>query len=346
MALHLYNPGMDALAADPQDTTGPAAEQWSPILPRIMALPSGEAQRCRGTGALAPPAGAGIVLSGRVSLDVPLPAPGRAVAGIVPKRIRQRHRHDELRQRGHRDRHVDAVAARPRCAVVAASRLGAHLLLGATPYQLLCQYLANADSPTHGLRGQCPSWRRGRAAVPHDQPPGQDAQRGRGRNLGGRRNGEQVFGLAVIGDGGTSTGEFHESLNIASVHKVPVLFLIENNHYAFSTPTSVQYNCRRLSDRAVGYGISGRTIDGTDPWTVYSTVCEAIDAMEESPSPVLLECNTLRLCGHAAYDKGLYVPAELMEQWRKDDPVAPRTASPGRSLRPCRIVDCRHRRGR
>ena len=83
----------------------------------------------------------------------------------------------------------------------------------------------------------------------------------------------------------------------------------------------MQYNCQRLSDRAVGYGISGLTIDGTDPWTVYSTVCEAIDAMEESSLPVLLECDTLRLCGHAAYDKALYVPAELMEQWRKDDPL-------------------------
>ncbi len=143
-----------------------------------------------------------------------------------------------------------------------------------------------------------------------------------------RNNGEQVFGLAVIGDGGTSTGEFHESLNIASVHKVPVLFLIENNHYAFSTPTAVQYNCRRLSDRAIGYGIEGRSIDGLDAWTVYSAVCEAIDAMEDSPAPVLLECDTRRLGGHAAYDKGLYVPAELMEQWRKDDPLALRgTAS-------------------
>ena len=102
---------------------------------------------------------------------------------------------------------------------------------------------------------------------------------------------------------------------------MPVLFLIQNNHYAFSTPTSVQYNCQRLSDRAVGYGICGRSIDGTDPWTVYATVCEAIDAMEESSLPILLECDTLRLCGHAAYDKGLYVPAELMERWRQDDPL-------------------------
>ena len=161
-----------------------------------------------------------------------------------------------------------------------------------------------------------------------------------------RRNAEQVFGLAVIGDGGTSTGEFHESLNIASVHKVPVLFLIENNHYAFSTPTSVQYNCRHLSDRAIAYGISGRTIGGTDPWTVYSTVCEALDAMEELSLPVLVECDTLRLCGHAAYDKALYVPAESDGPLAEGRSAPPHAASPGGGLRPERTVDCRHRRGR
>jgi 2-oxoisovalerate dehydrogenase E1 component len=137
-----------------------------------------------------------------------------------------------------------------------------------------------------------------------------------------RRNGELVFGLAAIGDGGTSTGEFHESLNLASVHHVPVLFLVENNHYAFSTPTSAQYHCQHLSDRAAGYGISGRTIDGTDPWTVYSAVCDALDEMNDRPAPILLECMSLRLGGHAAYDKGLYVPEELMEEWRHADPLA------------------------
>jgi 2-oxoisovalerate dehydrogenase E1 component len=199
--------------------------------------------------------------------------------------------------------------------------LVAHLVLGATPYQLLCQYLANADSPTQACEGNVHHGDAASRRFPMMSHLGKMLSLVVGGTWAARRNGEQVFGLAVIGDGGTSTGEFHESLNIASVHKIPVLFLIENNHYAFSTPTSVQYNCQRLSDRAIGYGISGRTIDGTDPWTVYSTVCEAIDAMEESSLPVLLECETIRLCGHAAYDKGLYVPAELMERWRKDDPV-------------------------
>ena len=199
--------------------------------------------------------------------------------------------------------------------------LGAHLLMGATPYQLLCQYLANAESPTHACEGNVHHGDAAARRFPMISHLGKMLSVVVGGTWAARRNGEQVFGLAVIGDGGTSTGEFHESLNIASVHKVPVLFLVENNHYAFSTPTSVQYNCRRLSDRAAGYGISGHTIDGTDPWTVYSTVCEAIDVMEESSLPVLLECDTRRLCGHAAYDKGNYIPAELMERWRKDDPV-------------------------
>ena len=178
-----------------------------------------------------------------------------------------------------------------------------HLVLGATPYQLVCQYLANEDSPTHACEGNVHHGDAAGRRFPMISHLGKMLSVVVGGTWAARNRGEAVFGLAVIGDGGTSTGEFHESLNIASVHKVPVLFVIENNHYAFSTPTSMQYNCRRLSDRAAGYGISGITIDGTDPWTVYATVCEAMEAMEDSPAPVLLECDTRRLCGHAAYDK-------------------------------------------
>jgi 2-oxoisovalerate dehydrogenase E1 component len=136
-----------------------------------------------------------------------------------------------------------------------------------------------------------------------------------------RHRGEDVFGLAAIGDGGSSTGEFHEALNIASVHKTPVLFLVQNNHFSFSTPSSAQYNCRRLSDRAQGYGITGQTIDGTDPWTVYSAVWDALDAMRRDPAPAILECVSLRLHGHAAYDKADYVSDEQMQQWRRRDPL-------------------------
>ena len=196
-----------------------------------------------------------------------------------------------------------------------------HLLMGATPYQLACQYLANADSLTHAREGNCHHGDAPRRRFPMMSHLGKMISTVVGGTWAARRHGEDAFGLTVIGDGGSSTGEFHEALNLASVHKVPVLFLVQNNHYSFSTPTSAQYNCRHLSDRAQGYGVSGRTIDGTNPWEVYSTVWDAMDAMHGEPAPALVECMTLRLHGHAAYDKGQYVPEEKMREWRRRDPL-------------------------
>jgi 2-oxoisovalerate dehydrogenase E1 component len=199
--------------------------------------------------------------------------------------------------------------------------LAAHLLLGATPYQLLCQYLANAESPTHAYEGNVHHGDARRRRFPMISHLGKMLSVVVGGTWAARRNGEEVFGLAVIGDGGTSTGEFHESLNLASVLQVPVLFVIENNHYAFSTPTRAQYACRRLSDRAGGYGISGSTIDGTDVWKVYSAVWEAIHGMSKDSIPRIIECMTLRLHGHAAYDKAEYVDRQEIDEWRRRDPL-------------------------
>jgi 2-oxoisovalerate dehydrogenase E1 component len=198
---------------------------------------------------------------------------------------------------------------------------GAHLVLGSTPYQLACQYLGNVDSPTHGREGNVHHGDAGNRRFPMISHLGKMLSLVVGGTWAAHRRGEEVFGLAVIGDGGSSTGEFHEALNIASVRKVPVLFLVENNHYSFSTPTSAQYHCRQLSDRAGAYGISGRTVDGTDAWVVYSGVWEALRAMHREPAPAILECVSLRLHGHAAYDKADYVPEEQMRRWRRRDPV-------------------------
>ncbi len=197
----------------------------------------------------------------------------------------------------------------------------AHLLLGSTPYQLVCQYLGNAESPTHGREGNVHHGDAAGRRFPMISHLGKMLSLVVGGTWAARQRGEDVFGLAVIGDGGTSTGEFHEALNIASVCKAPVLFLVENNHYAFSTPTSAQYNCERLSDRAVGYGISGRTVDGTDAWAVYRAVCDAMDAMHDNPAPAILECMSLRLHGHAAYDKAEYVSRQQLQQWHRRDPL-------------------------
>jgi len=200
----------------------------------------------------------------------------------------------------------------------------AHLLLGSTPHRLACQYIANAESPTHAREGNVHHGDASSRRLPMISHLGKMLSLVVGGTWAARRHGEEVFGLAVIGDGGSSTGEFHEALNLASVRKAPVLFLIENNHYSFSTPTSAQYACGRLSDRARAYGISGKTIDGTDAWQVYSTVCATLDAMRAEPAPAIIESMTLRLHGHAAYDKGDYVPEEQMREWRAQDPL-PRT---------------------
>ncbi|MEN6405502.1 MAG: thiamine pyrophosphate-dependent enzyme [Thermoguttaceae bacterium] len=196
-----------------------------------------------------------------------------------------------------------------------------HLVLGATPHQLLCQYIANADSPTHGLEGNAHHGDAAARRFPMISHLGKMPSLVVGGVWAARQAGEDALGLVVIGDGGSSTGEIHESLNVASVRQSPVLFLMQNNHYSFSTPTRLQYHCRRLSDRAQGYGISGRTIDGLDAWLVYSTVCDAMEEMQQTGLPMLLECMTLRLYGHAAYDKCDYVPADLMRQWRELDPL-------------------------
>jgi 2-oxoisovalerate dehydrogenase E1 component len=199
--------------------------------------------------------------------------------------------------------------------------LGSHLLQGASPLRLFCQYMANENSPTHGREGNV---HHGNAAVrrfPMISHLGSMLALPVGAVWGARQNGEEVFGLNVIGDGGSSTGDFHESLNIASIHKVPVLFVIENNYYAYSTPVEFQYNCAHLSDRAAAYGIEGKTVDGTDVWEVYSAVCDALSGMAEDRMPRILECMTLRLEGHAAYDKAEYVPEALYREWLEREPL-------------------------
>ncbi|AYL98568.1 alpha-ketoacid dehydrogenase subunit alpha/beta [Mucilaginibacter celer] len=127
--------------------------------------------------------------------------------------------------------------------------------------------------------------------------------------------------LVYTGEGGTSEGDFHEALNIASVWKLPVIFLIENNGYALSTPTAEQYNCRELVDKAIGYGIEGRRIDGNNILEVYNTITELNKAIRENPRPVLLECMTFRMRGHEEASGTKYVPQNLFQWWAAKDPV-------------------------
>lgn len=128
--------------------------------------------------------------------------------------------------------------------------------------------------------------------------------------------------LVFTGEGGTSEGDFHEALNVASVWNLPVIFLIENNGYGLSTPVNEQYKCERLSDRAIGYGIEGRTIDGNNVLEVYNTISELANDIRQNPRPVLLECMTFRMRGHEEASGTKYVPQHLFDEWKEKDPVA------------------------
>lgn len=128
--------------------------------------------------------------------------------------------------------------------------------------------------------------------------------------------------LVFTGEGGTSEGDFHEALNVAAVWNLPVIFVIENNGYALSTPTSEQFRCDRLSDRAAGYGMEGITIDGNGLDEVYSTISKLADSIRKKPRPVLVECMTFRMRGHEEASGIKYVPKRLLEEWAKKDPIA------------------------
>ena len=134
--------------------------------------------------------------------------------------------------------------------------------------------------------------------------------------LKGNGNVTAVF----TGDGGASEGDFHEALNVAAVWDLPVIFVIENNGYGLSTPSSEQFRCKRFADKGKGYGMDAYTIDGNNILEVYSAVSKLKKELSENPKPVILECMTFRMRGHEEASGTKYVPKELMDAWSEKDP--------------------------
>ena len=132
---------------------------------------------------------------------------------------------------------------------------------------------------------------------------------------------EKRIALAYIGDGATSEGDFHEAVNLASVWELPVIFLIENNGYGLSTPTSEQFKCKNLADRALGYGIEGRVVDGNNVVEVYEVVKELSAKIRKKNMPVIIEAKTFRMRGHEEASGIKYIPKKLIDDWAKKDPL-------------------------
>jgi len=139
--------------------------------------------------------------------------------------------------------------------------------------------------------------------------------------LANKLKGNQQVCVVFSGDGGTSEGDFHEALNVAAVWDLPVIFVVENNGYGLSTPSSEQFRCERIADKGVGYGMDAYSIDGNNVLEVYSTIKKLSKEIKKNPKPILLECMTFRMRGHEEASGTKYVPQDLMDLWREKDPV-------------------------
>lgn len=139
--------------------------------------------------------------------------------------------------------------------------------------------------------------------------------------LATKLKGEKKVTVVFNGDGGTSQGDFHEAVNVAAVWDLPVIFVIENNGYGLSTPSSEQFRCKSFVDKAIGYGIEGVQVDGNNVVEVYDTVKSLSETLRKKPRPIILECMTFRMRGHEEASGTKYVPKELMDSWEKKDPL-------------------------
>ncbi|MCB0358097.1 MAG: thiamine pyrophosphate-dependent dehydrogenase E1 component subunit alpha [Bdellovibrionales bacterium] len=198
---------------------------------------------------------------------------------------------------------------------------GAHLVRGETVLSMVRQLLARATGPTHGKDNSMHQGSAERGIIGFISHLGATAATAAGAALAFKVTKKPFVALGFVGDGTTSLGDFHETMNAAAVLNVPFVMIIENNQFAYSTPNDKQYRCENLSDRARGYGIPGITIDGTDVELVYRTTRTAVERAREGHGPTLIEAKTMRLGGHSAADGAEYVPPGLIERWREKHPV-------------------------
>jgi TPP-dependent pyruvate/acetoin dehydrogenase alpha subunit len=200
--------------------------------------------------------------------------------------------------------------------------VGALLVRGYPPRDILTQYMARYTSPTLGKDGTSHF---GDLKVRHVVSPismlGDLIPVMTGVAMAGRYLGQKIVAMTWIGDGGTSTGAFHEGMNLAAVQKAPFVLVIENNQWAYSTPVSRQVPVRDLADRAKAYGISSYIVDGNDVVAVYETTRKAVEQCRAGDGPVIVESKTMRMRGHAQHDPAEYVPKEMFEYWKKRDPL-------------------------
>jgi len=200
--------------------------------------------------------------------------------------------------------------------------VGGLLVKGYKPADILMQYMARYDSPTKGKDGTSHFGDlKGRHVVSPISMLGDLVPVMTGVAIAGRYLGQNIVTMTWVGDGATSTGAFHEGLNFAATQHAPLVLVVENNQWAYSTPVAKQVPIHDLADRAKAYGIPSSIVDGNDVVAVYQTTKEAVDRCRAGQGPVLIEAKTMRMKGHAQHDPAEYVPKEMFEYWEARDPI-------------------------
>jgi TPP-dependent pyruvate/acetoin dehydrogenase alpha subunit len=199
--------------------------------------------------------------------------------------------------------------------------MGVHITRGVEPWRIFSNYMARLGGLTRGRDGNVhmAEMRLGLIAMVSHLPATLPVAVGAG--LAFRIKEEPRVAIAWFGDGSSARGDTHEGMNFAGVRQLPVVFICDNNQWAYSTPTYLEYATEHLADRAAAYGFEGVVVDGTDVLAVYREAKRAIEKAREGGGPTLIECVTLRMEGHAVHDDAAYVPKELFEQWADRDPI-------------------------
>jgi TPP-dependent pyruvate/acetoin dehydrogenase alpha subunit len=200
---------------------------------------------------------------------------------------------------------------------------GALLVRGFRPADIMMQYMAKSGSPTGGRDttshfGDLEK----RNVVSPISMLGDLIPVLAGVALGARLQGKHIAAMTYIGDGGQSTGVTYEGLNFAAVQNLGLVLIVENNLWAYSTPAEMQFCVQDLAERAIGYGIPGVIVDGTDACQVYDACHEACERARRGEGPTLIEAKMMRMKGHAIHDAADYVPKPLFEYWKRRDPIA------------------------
>src|SRR5256714_908426 len=200
--------------------------------------------------------------------------------------------------------------------------LGALLVMGARPREVFSSYLWRRTSLNHGRDQNIHITDMARGFIGTISPLGTLVAVMNGVMLATRMQKKKSVGMVYIGDGGTSTGAFHEAANFAAVQNLALVIVGENNAYAYTTPTTKQMRILNLSDRVKAYGMPSEIVDGNDVMAVYGSCQRAVDRAREGGGPTFIEAKTFRMRGHAAHDNQSYVAKETLDQWRKRDPIA------------------------